>query len=316
MKNSFISVSASGCLFSSGGASFLIDPGNGSTSMLRCMYKKPDCILFSGAHRDVASGFPALFFQNSNMLYYSSAMTRKILGRQVQKFGDIFSHGGVLKKNPADEIIDCSFKRGITVNRGCENSAQIYFRPCGTFPGMSAIFIKTRRESMLYVPECSVSEDSLKTPDLLVLKAEAGGLSRKLAGRERLVVDIKSFSGLFYVLQYLHGKGKGIRAGIDNTVIQPACEYLRWGYPVFSKHVRPLSEFERRPQLILTSNPGLYSGAVVTDTDMFINSPELSDIYAFCKKINPAKAIVCSEKIKHTHHRGNIVFSNSYYGFC
>lgn len=315
MKNTFINISRSGCLFSSGGASFLIDPGSGSISMLRCMYKKPDSILFSGAHKDVASEFPSFFAQNNELLYYSSAMTKKLIGKQQTKFSDVFSHAGISQKNFDDEIIDCNFKKSITVNRDKENCAKIFFRPCGTFPGMSMIFIKTQEDSLLYTPSCLTIDGTLEKPDYLVMRANSYGMNHKLDKYEKVVVQVESFSGLFDILQYLNGRGKGVRAGIDKTVIQPACEYLKMGYPVFSKYVRPLSEFDKMPRMVLTTKPGLYEKNNVVGTDYFAFCPGLSEIYSFCKKINPTKAIVYSDKIEHSHRRGNIIFSKSYQSF-
>ncbi|MBP3360385.1 MAG: hypothetical protein J6N52_06000 [Clostridia bacterium] len=310
----YICITQSGCFISSGGADFLIDPGAGGALTARCRYKKPNAVLISSSRTECSGGFSQLYTPGGQMLFYTSSMTKKMMYRQYVRYGKLLKRAAACSDSSAvEEIMSCSFRSRIVINRGKRNQAEVFFYPAGSFPGMSAIYIRTNQSSILYTCGGLPSWEKLPEAEVYIIRLRRRASSMpELLSSGGAVINTGSFSDIFDVISFFNGSDDRT-VGIDRSVLEPACDFLRFGYPVFSEKIRPLSGCRSDPEFIISARSRIYPGRIKIPSELFSQAPALSDIYAFCSKDKAKKVFVVSPDIKRSceQYRGNIFFCGS-----
>lgn len=307
---SYICVTDGGCYISSGGADFLIDPGESGILTARCKCKRPHAVLISSSRAECSAGFSQLYTPGGQTLFYSSAVTKSLMYRQYVRYGKIFRRRGTRPSEVAvEEIIGWDFNKKIVINRGKHNQAELAFYKSGSFPGMSAIFIKTNQNSILYTCGGLPPRDKLPEAEIYIMRP-----GRKAFSFPELptggVINTVSLSDIYDVLSYFNRRDDRT-VGIDKSALEPACYFLRLGVPVFSGKIRPLSDFKNEPEFIITSDCKSYQDRIKIPPELFTQAPDLAGIYAFCRGGRAKKAFVISSdfRCRHERRRGNITFS-------
>ena len=97
--------------------------------------------------------------------------------------------------------------------------------------------------------------------------------------------------------------------GIDHTAMESACHYLKNNYTVFSRAIKPLSQFSELPPIIITTDKKLYPNRPAIPDTLFFNRISLSEIYNLSSHINATNIIAYCPDFEGERKRGNITIT-------
>lgn len=242
--------------------------------------------------------------RNEDIPVFTSATAKKLINLNYIKYNILNTQ---TSKKHIDELISCRQRTKNTLRKNGIYKGDILFYGYNDIPGVCAVCIKTQEDTILYVHGGIPWDKPFPHHDTLIIncnkKAPVESVIQKMP---KIIVAIDKFANLYDVLHFFNDDKRAINTGIDDSVIAAACEYLKLDCTVFSKHVKPLSSFDKSPKVIITSRPENYEEGFILPAKLFSPRPSLEEIYALALNSNANQKFAFCSGFNGIRKRGNL----------
>ena len=209
--------------------------------------------------------------------------------------------------NTEDITVVCASGEKHTLRKNGKRVLDFRFIEFNSRPDSSMIVLEEQNNIIVYTSG-AIEDPSLIPPcNTLILN---GGARTPLKSILKTVpsfsVQISDFSRFFEVISNFNSYVPENTVGIDHTVLEAACHFLKNNCTVFSKAVKPLSAFKELPPVIITTTPDQYPHRPAIPDSVFMPQLSLRDIYSVSSTVSAEKTIVVLSDYYGKRQRGNL----------
>ena len=213
-----------------------------------------------------------------------------------------------LHKSTTDEfIVSCTSGDKHTLRKNGKRILNFTFIEFKDNPCSGVLMLETKDNIVVYSSETSIEPNLIPPCDTLIINGKVQTpLKSLLKTITDFNIEISHISNLYGVINSLNSYAPDNTVGVDHTVLEVACHFLKNNCTVFSKAVKPLSSFAELPPVIITTTPEQYPHRPVIPDSVFTPELSLSDIYSFASTAPTEKTIAVLSDYHGKRQRGNL----------
>ena len=206
--------------------------------------------------------------------------------------------------------IICTPGKAYTLRKERKKALEFRFIEFESAPMSNLILIDAKGSTIAYTTGIVPKPELIPHCDTLIINChQCTPIISMLKNIPEFTVSVDDYSKLYDILSCFNHGAPDNSVGIDHTVLDAACHYLKNDCTVFSKAIKPLSQYKKLPPVIITSDAGRYPFRPVVSGSLFLPQITLSDIYKTSVSANANNIIAFCPGYDGDRKRGNLTIT-------
>ncbi len=209
-------------------------------------------------------------------------------------------------------IIGCTLEEKHTLRKHRKKILDFSFIEFKSHSGSSLIILERDNNIIVYATGALPAPELIPPCDTLIINAgKQTPLTSLMNTIPEFTVEISDFSRFLEVISSFNLYAPDDTVGIDHTALEAACLYLKNNYTVFSKAIKPLSQYEKLPPVIITADTSRYPLRPVIPDVLFSPHVSLREIYTVSSAVKANNVIAYCPDYVGERKRGKLTITGN-----